>query len=309
MSTVWNDSVNELSLGTYAELAVAWTDKLRTTLGVRGDFFSWDVSAIRTENSGSGSDAIVAPKISIAYNINDEWEIYANYGGGFHSNDVRAAETRVDPVTGDPAETFKVISEATGFETGFRAEVSDTLNFSATFFSLKLDSELIFVGDAGATEPNDATERIGVEATIFWQATDWLVLDATAAKTDAKFVDAAPGLDQIPDAHDIVGAAGATFALGNGLVSSIRLRYFGDAPLNEDGSATKSATTLVNFGISYPIGDFLLGLDVLNVFDEEGNDIEYYYESRLENEPLPIEDYHFHPVEPREFRLKLQYQF
>ena len=111
--------------------------------------------------------------------------MYANYGGGFHSNDVRAAELRVDPVSGDPAESFAAIVEAKGIETGFRAEISDTLNFSATFFSLELDSELIFVGDAGTTEPNEGTERVGVEAALFWRPQTWLVLDLMAAKTDA----------------------------------------------------------------------------------------------------------------------------
>ena len=39
------------------------------------------------------------------------------------------------------------------------------------FFSRKigrLGSELVFVGDGGATEPNDATRHCGAEATLFW---------------------------------------------------------------------------------------------------------------------------------------------
>ena len=30
------------------------------------------------------------------------------------------------------------------------------------------------------------------------------------------------------------------------------------------------------------------------------------YESRLFNETAPVEDFHFHPVEPRELRLRLR---
>jgi outer membrane receptor protein involved in Fe transport len=309
LGRVRNDSVDQFSVGAYADLEVNWTDRLRTTLGVRMDHFSWDVTAIRPENSGSGSDSIVNPKLGIAYNFNDRWEIYANYGGGFHSNDVRAAELSVDPVTGDPAESFDAIVKATGIETGFRAEISDHLDFSATFFLLELDSELIFVGDAGTTEPNEGTERKGVEATLFWQPAEWLALDLTAAKTDAKFSNAPPGQNNIPDAHDVVGSFGATVAVGNGFVGSLRVRHFGDAPLVADNSARKDGTTLVNLGLTYPIGELELGLDVLNIFDTDGNDIEYFYESRLFDEPTPVEDYHFHPVEPREFRIRLRYQF
>ena len=81
------------------------------------------------------------------------------------------------------------------------------------------------------------------------------------------------------------------------------------APLLEDNSARKDGTTLVNLGLSYPFGEFELGLDVLNLFDSGGHDIEYFYESKLINEALPVEDFHFHPVEPREFRFRVRYRF
>jgi hypothetical protein len=309
LSTVRQDAVDEISAGAYVDLEVGWTDKLRTTFGLRGDFYSWDVNALRPENSGSSSDYIVNPKLGIAYIVNDEWEIYANYGGGFHSNDVRAAELSVDPVTGEPAEPFEAIVNATGAETGFRAVLSDRLNFSATLFYLELDSELIFVGDAGTTEPNAGTERVGVEAAVFWRPTDWLVVDATAAKTNAHFKDAPEGQDSIPDAHDTIAGLGATVILDNQFVGSLRVRHFGDAPITEDNSVQKSGTTLLNLGLSYPLGNFVLGVDVLNLLDAEGNDIEYFYESRLQPEPAGVEDIHFHPVEKREFRFRLEYRF
>ena len=95
----------------------------------------------------------------------------------------------------------------------------------------------------------------------------------------------------------------------SGLIGSLRVRHFGDAPLVEDNSVRKDGTTLVNLGLSYPMGEFELGLDVLNIFDADGNDIEYFYESRLFNESQPVEDFHFHPVEPREFRFRIKYEF
>ncbi len=309
LTSVRDDAVDELSVGAYAEVEVFWSDKLRTTFGLRGDAYQWDVSSDIAENSGSGSETTLNPKLGLAYTLNDRWELYANFGTGFHSNDVRAAELTVDPVSGEPAESFDVIVNATGLETGFRANLHDKLNFSVAIFYLELDSELIFVGDAGTTEPNDATERTGIEAALFWQPNDSLTFDITAAKTDAKFSDAPGDANQIPDAHDTVGAAGVTLVRDNGFTSSVRVRYFGDAPLVEDGSIRKAATTLVNLGFAYPMGRFVVGLDVLNLFDAEDNDIDYYYESRLSYEPAGVEGSHFHPVESREFRLKLGYTF
>ena len=309
LSTIRNDAVDELSVGLYVEVEIDVSERWRATLGVRADHFNWDVSAARPQNSGSGSATNIDPKLSIAYALNDAWEFYVNYGGGFHSNDVRAAELRVDPQTGAPAESFDAIVEAEGAELGFRAQLSDRLNFSATLFHLELDSELIFVGDAGTTEPNDGTERAGIEAALFWQPSDWLVIDATAAKTDATFKDAPDGEDRIPDAHDFVAGFGATASFSNGLVGSLRIRHFGDAPLIEDNSVEKDGTTLVNLRLSYPLNSWEFGLDVLNVLDTDGNDIEYFYESRLPNETAGFEDLHVHPVESREFRFRARYRF
>jgi len=233
LSAVRQDQVDEWSVGAYAAAEVSWTSRLRTTLGLRADFYNWDVRATRAANSGSDSDTVVNPKLGIAYTVNDSLELYANYGGGFHSNDVRAAELSVDPVTGDPAEPFDAIVNAIGYEGGFRAVLSDRLNFSAAVFYLELDSELIFVGDAGTTEPNEGTERFGIETALFWQPTERITIDLSAAKTDAKFSNAPPDADSIPDAHDTVASAGATLKLVSGLTASLRVRYFGDAPLGK----------------------------------------------------------------------------
>jgi outer membrane receptor protein involved in Fe transport len=309
LSTTRADAVDQLSVGAYAEAEITWTDRFRTTIGVRADHFRWDVTALRPENSGSGNDTIVNPKLAIAYTFSDRWEVYFNYGGGFHSNDVRGAEQSIDPVTGESVESVDALVQATGFETGFRAELSERLSFSATFFSLELDSELVFVGDAGTTEPNDASERQGVEATLFWRPSDWVSFDASAAKTDAWFRDAPPGQDYIVNANEIVASFGATLATPDGIVGSLRVRHFGDAPLSEDNVVRRDGATLLNFGLTWPFGDVILGLDVLNALDTKASDIEYFYESRLFNEPQSFEDIHFHPVESREFRLRLRYQF
>jgi len=45
---------------------------------------------------------------------------------------------------------------------------------------------------------------------------------------------------------------------------------------------------------------------VLNLFDSDDRDIEYFYPSRLEGEPLEgVEDRHFHRFEPRQVRVTL----
>ena len=52
---------------------------------------------------------------------------------------------------------------------------------------------------------------------------------------------------------------------------------------------------------------YALRADVLNLFDSDDRDIEYFYASRLAGEPLEgVEDRHFHRFEPRQLRVTLR---
>ncbi|MCC3860667.1 TonB-dependent receptor [Pseudemcibacter aquimaris] len=306
-TTIRNDSVDELAFGGYADVKLYLNDDFRVSGGVRVDRFSYDVTAQRLENSGSGNQAAVSPKISAAYRVHETAEIYANYGHGFHSNDVRGAAISVDPVSGDPVSAVPVIAKSKGAEIGIRLEPNDDFNFAVSGFWLDLDSELVFVGDAGATEVNDGSRRYGVEVAAFWQANDWLAFDLTAASTDAKF-----NLDNdnyIPGAVRSVLGAGATVTLDNGLTSSLRVRHFGSAPLIEDNSVRSEPTTLVNFGASYDFDRYTIEFDVFNVLNSNARDITYFYESQMAGEAAAVEDIHYHPVEPRIVRVGFKVKY
>ncbi len=47
-----------------------------------------------------------------------------------------------------------------------------------------------------------------------------------------------------------------------------------------------------------------------NLLDSDASDIAYFYASRLAGEPIEgVEDIHFHPSEPRSFRVVGRYRF
>jgi hypothetical protein len=71
-----------------------------------------------------------------------------------------------------------------------------------------------------------------------------------------------------------------------------------------------SATTLLNLQAGYQFTPALKGVvEVLNALGTHANDITYYYESQLPGESAPVEDIHFHPVEPRTLRATLTMRF
>ncbi|MEL7450047.1 MAG: TonB-dependent receptor, partial [Pseudomonadota bacterium] len=248
--TVRQDTVDELSLGLHGEAEWEVTSKLRAIAGLRADYYDWDVNALRDENSGTGDDTLVTPKFNLAYRFRDDLEGYMNWGRGFHSNDVRGTVISVDPASGDAVDPVEALVQSEGAELGIKFERGGRFNAALVAFWLELDSELVFVGDAGGTEANDGSERYGFEASTFWQATDWLALNAAYTYTDAEF--------QVPgNEREIPGAVESTFSLGlngvweNGLSASLRARYLGEAPLIEDGSVTSEDSLLVNASVIY----------------------------------------------------------
>ena len=309
ISTIREDKAEEFSIGAFGELQFLVTDALRATVGVRYDYYDGEVDAFRSQNSGSDDDSLWQPNIGLAYRLNENLEFYGNYGHGFHSNDVRAAVNTVDPVTGDPTESLEMLVEGKGSEIGFRYDTLEGFNLSAAYYTLKMDSELVFVGDAGTTEPGDPSRRDGIEVTSFWEISDQLVFDISGAKSDGHFIGLPSGENAIPDAHDLVYGAGLTYAGGNGWTSSLRVRHFGDAALTEDEVVEKGSSTLLHFGLSYEQDNWEIGLDILNLLDEEDDDIAYWFESQLPGEAAAVEDIHFHPADPRTVRVLMKYKF
>ena len=306
--TVRQDAVEEMSLGAYVEAEWAVNDKLRTALGVRADYFDWDVDAQRRENSGSGDDTLLTPKFRLAYRFNDGVEGYVNYGRGMHSNDVRGTTIRLDPASGDPVDPVEALVTSEGAELGVRFENGRRFNATLVAFWLELDSELVFVGDAGGTEPNDASQRFGVEGTAFWQANDWLAVNAAYTYTDAEFLDVPDSVNRIPGAFESNFTLGLNAAWSNGLSASLRLRHLGEAPLIEDNSVRADSSTVVNMGAAYRYERFEWRLDVFNVLDSNDTDIAYFYASRLPGEAAEgVEDVHFHPLEPRSVRASVRF--
>ena len=134
IDTIRTDSVDQFSASAYGELQIRPIDKLRASIGVRADYFSWDVDALRPENSGSDNDALLSPKINLAYRISDSVEFYANWGRGFHSNDVRGTTISIDPGTGEPADPVDPLVQSNGAELGLRYERENRFNATLTGF-------------------------------------------------------------------------------------------------------------------------------------------------------------------------------
>jgi hypothetical protein len=343
LGTTQNAGVVESSLALYAENTVQWRDWLRTVLGVRGDLFGFAVKDkmlnangscdLRSDplgcDSGEHRASIFSPKLALALGPWAKTTYFIDLGDGYHSNDARGV-TRSGQNHGVPPVT--PLTRATGAEVGLSSQIIPEWDTSLDIFALKLKSELVFDGDAGVTAPSGSTRRTGVEWGNTYHINQWLSAQMTAAFTKARFDhDNAPPDDlgcseaaashpcaqpiaiigrYVPNSPTSVIDAGLDARRDSGWFGALRARHFGESPLVEDNSARSPAYTTVDAQIGFQSPhQWLLALDVFNVTDVRWNDIEYYYVSRLRNEPAPAPDYVVHPGVPRTIRARFQFWF
>jgi len=312
LSTTRLDDVVESSAGVFASNDTQWTDWMRSIVGLRYDRYRFDVSSLSTpQNSGDLSDGIWSPKLSLVFGPWVQTEYFVNAGYGFHSNDARGVTVKVDPATGSPVDPATPLVRSKGGELGLRTEVIPNLQSSLSLWYLTLDSELVFIGDAGNTEAGRPSRRYGAEWSNRWRALPWMLVDLDVAWNHARFTQDAPEGNYVPGAPDWVVAAGMSVPRYGPWSGAMFLRYIGSYPLTEDNSVRADAQTVVDAQVGYELAPGLqLRLDVFNLFNADTWDISYYYTSRLPGEPAAgVDDRHVHPGEPRSFRVSLSYRF
>jgi len=306
--TVRQDALTQWSTALWGEASRRF-GKLDTTIGLRADAMGADVDAGDPRNAGTVSDVLLSPKLTLAWRASKTFELYADAGRGFHSNDARGAVITIDPITGDPAERAPLLSPSDGAELGLRWK-HEHLSLTAAAWALHVDSELVYVGDAGFTEASGATRRAGLELLVDWRPSSRLNLTASYAATHARFSGDPPEGDRIPNAVGAVFSAGASWKIGKASILSLTWRRLGAAPLIEDNSIRSRPTSLVNALFVQELGPASLMVEVLNLTDSQRDDIAYAYASRLPSESAGgVDDIHFHPVEPRTLRAGLKINF
>ena len=307
LDTVRQDAVMETSAAAFAQNEIAWTPWLRTLAGLRVDGYRFRVDASDPENGGQHRAGIVSPKGGLVLGPFKGTELYGNAGLGFHSNDARGTTITRDPATSAAVDPVTPLVRAKGAEVGVRTVALPHLQTSLTLWTLSLDSELVFTGDAGTTEASRPSKRYGLEFANYYAPKPWLILDADISWSRARFTEFDPIGDDIPGSVATVVSGGLTVDSLHNVFGSVRLRYFGPRALAEDNSVRSKATGLINLEGGYAFTKRVkLAVELFNLLNARDSDIDYYYRSRLPGEPAGgIDDIHLHPTLPRTARVSL----
>jgi TonB family protein len=283
---IYDGHTNETETSAYIEEEVRPARWLRFVLGARGDRVDVatdnesDVAVDQT--SGYKGQGQLSPKATAVISPTSRWELFANYGRGFHSNDART-------LLAGPATTL--IAPATGYEVGTTVRPIEGLSLSAVGFLMDLSSEITIDGDTAATSASGPTRRYGGELAGRYAFGDRVYAEVSFTAAHGRFTDAADvaaGTVYLPDAPIRTFSAsvggrqpvGKVTVLGSVTVRSMSDRYGdrGPTPLVETGWTVVNAEAGVRYKNVELVGDLL---NVGNVAWREG---QFEVNSRLPNE-------------------------
>jgi hypothetical protein len=323
-ATIREDRIGETAASVFASVRTEWQPWLRTTLGLRHDRIRASAEATGgVFNAGNGGDVAAgqtSPKLSVVVAPADapgRAEFYANWGEGFHSNDVRGATSAVNPADGSAATRLGLFAKATGAELGLRVTPLPGWTSSLALWRIRLASELVFVGDEGVTEPRGASRRHGVEWSNALTPAPGVFVDADLAFSHARFNQSVDGVgSELPNAIPFTASLGATLDRGGPWSSGLRVRYIGAYALEESGRERSRPLLSTNLKLGYRLSAALqLSIDVLNLFDRRANDIEYWGAACTRGEQASgacgggIDGRLVHPLEPRSLRVSVRNTF
>jgi len=326
-NTVREDKITETATGLFIDAKTQWLSWLRTSVGARYDVINAEATALgganNMNNGGDVSAHQLSPKLGAIFgpfNLLGPTEFYANWGHGFHSNDVRGATARTNPLDGTPVDAVPLIVKAKGSELGVRVVPLPGWNSSLSLWAMELASELVFIGDEGVTEPKGASQRTGLEWSNYFTPMSGVIVDADLALSQARFKEAINGGRRVPNAIPVTASLGLTADDGGPWFGGLRVRYLGSYDLEETGSEKSHAFWMANLKLGFRFSkQWQTTLDVLNLFDKKANDIEYWGGACTRNEALAgtggcgtgssIDGRLIHPLEPRTFRVGLRASF
>jgi hypothetical protein len=302
-------TIYETATHLYAKNEYELSPKLRAEIGVRLNYFHFDVrdnlptGAVYNNYSAKNNQFQLAPKLNLTYSLSTNYKLFLNAGRGFHSNDARSVVQN---------KNNHKLPDAWSGEMGLQIKPLPKLLISAVVWGLELDNELVFVGDDGTTENKGASRRIGLDLGVRATINDWLFADfdvnlSKGRLLEKRFGAVLPTDNLIPLAPNLTSTGGLTthFPCGNGgkIEGALRYRLVGERAANESNSVRALGYNVIDLTTFYKKSRFNVGFSVENLLNAKWNEAQFDTESRFKNEANAVSELHFTPGTP--FAAKL----
>jgi hypothetical protein len=293
--------INETNLFSYTSFDYV-SGKWLINTGVRLDYFKfgYEDQLAQTYSNQTQSKAIVSPKMNFLYTQDNTLQYFLKLGKGFHSNDTRVVIAQ---------QGQKILPESYGGDLGLNWKPFPRMIINSAIWYLYLAQEFVYVGDEAVVEPSGKTAREGFDFGIRYQFTNWLFWNADYTYTHARYIDEPKGQNHLPLAPVNTLMSGLSVKDLKGFSGSLRTRFLGDRPANEDNSVVAKGYCITDFSVNYQIKKISIGVNIDNIFDTKWKETQFLTESRLAHETDPVEEIHFTAGTPFNARLILKYSW
>ncbi len=264
--------------------------------GIRADYLYFNYDDHLNPALPSRSKFIVSPKLNVEYTANETVQIYLKTGKGFHSNDAKV-------VVGNQGQ--EILPAAYGIDLGVNWKPVQHLFINAAVWYLYLQQEFVYNGDEGTLDPSDKTRREGIDLSARYQFNHWLYAFLDMNYSRARDIQAPKGSDYIPLAVPFSSSGGLNYKFANGINGGLSYRYMTNRPANEDNSLVAKGYFVSDLTAFYTKKKFEFGVEIQNLFNTKWREEQFEVESRLKNEPVPVDDVNFTAGTP--FFAKLEF--
>ena len=339
-----NDEIDEQNLNSWLQQEFIFSPSFRVIWGLRHDFFTYarddqnvisydSINTGRSLLSGVSTQSILSPKLNFIISPSKEFDIFLNFGQGFHSNDTRDVimgarvvqlsdqwrkegldenliDSRLVSYNLDPAmRNTGTMPKAIAGEFGMRTHIRNRIHLSFSAWYLQLDKEFVYAGDGAAIELSDPTRRLGIDVESRISMFPWLWADLDITMSDARIKNFPKGENYVPFAPRLTATGGISVVREKGLSGALRFRHLSERPGIEDWSVTALGYTIFSTSIVYTYKDLIIALNGDNILNSSWNEAQYFSETRLKGEPTSVTEFSYTPGNPRSIQLSVTYRF
>ncbi|MDD2792175.1 MAG: TonB-dependent receptor [Sediminibacterium sp.] len=293
--------VAETNLYAYQSETIRFSDKFSINLGLRYDqLLNNYKDHLRSDSSFRANAGILSPKLSFHYQSNKNTRIYLNLGKGFHSNDTRVAVLE---------KGREVMPAAYSADLGVILKPAKNVLLHGAMWYLWLNQEFVYSGDGAYVEPSGRTQRTGFDFSIRYEPVKSVYVDVDLNYAHGRMVDEVKGNNYIPLAPVWSSTGGIMYKNKTGINGSIRYRWLGNRPANEDYSIIAKGYFVNDLVLNYTQAKYEIGLTIQNMFNVKWKETQFATLTRLKNEIVPVEEIHFTPGTKLAAKISLSFFF
>ncbi len=249
--------------------------KLRVELGMRMDYFRFEVADRLLSGSGNAAQVRWQPKANVSYapSLRVPLTLHFSYGRGISSQDARG-------VAKNPEAPKLATTDFYQFGTSYQWR---RVSLSADMFLIDRSHEQVYIPDDGSLEFKGPSRSYGWEAKSSVQLTKHLSLSTGMTQVANAFYRGTFPRVYVDSAPHTVGNAGITLAGWHGVFGSLRYRHISAYRLDGlDPSIRASGLDVIDLSSTIPLHRGLeLNFGIENLSNKKYWETQNYFESRL----------------------------